>query len=148
MKRNTNIISLPSFKNNGDKKISYLGGFCSLNTREIKFLRLQEMAENSWFPLCYFDYLVDTLSLWIMVVAAAPQFSWEESVCSSLCRGSCSQKRLVLPNLLVGLCKKTNASETYAEEFLCYYFKDNLAAKYLLHDEKQHILGRRIYSLP
>lgn len=41
-------------KKKGDKKISYLGGFCSRNTRETIFLRLQETAEKLLIPTLLF----------------------------------------------------------------------------------------------
>lgn len=47
--------------------------------------------------------------------------------------------------LLIGLCKVTNGSETFIPNSFCsYYFKDYLAAKYLLHVEKECLYGRKI----
>lgn len=63
-----------------------------------------------------------------------------------------TENALAQSYLLIGLCKMKNGSETFIPNSFCsYYFKDNVATKYLLHDEKtkqtKHRYERTIYSL-
>lgn len=49
--------------------------------------------------------------------------------------------------LLIGLCKVTNGSKTCIPNSFCsYYSKVNLAARYVLRDDKECIEGRSMYA--